>query len=207
MRKEVPIAIAAIAGFVVLFEYFFSAGVPVAKTWATSLQNWGTVVSAFAMGLAAANLLVIHGRRLRAQNPEWYNSAALVLGMAVMAAAGIFGGDKSKLWQFLFSKFFVPAGAAMFSLMIFFIASASRRAFRARNLEAAVLLLAGILVMLGRAPIGELISQQLPKSADWLMKVPNLAGNRGILIGAALGMVATGFRVLVGIDRAYLGGE
>ncbi|MCL5039724.1 MAG: hypothetical protein M1299_07900, partial [Firmicutes bacterium] len=86
-------------------------------------------------------------------------------------------------------------------------ASASFRAFRARNVEATILLLAGVLVLLGRAPVGELISGFFPRGADWLMNVPNIAGNRAILIGAAIGTVATGLRLLLGIDRGYLGGE
>jgi len=207
VRKEVPIGIAAIAGVIVILDFFFRTGFPVLRTWSQTLLNWGTVVSAFAMGLAAINLIVIHGRQLNRKNANWYNSAALIIGLAVTTFAGIGLGERSQLWVFLFTRILQPLGAAMFSLMIFFIASAAQRAFRARNLEAAVLIVAGIVLMLGRAPVGELVSMQLPAAADWLMRIPNLAGNRGILIGAALGMVATGVRVLVGIDRAYLGGE
>jgi hypothetical protein len=160
------------------------------------------------MGLAAMNLIRVNIRKLnRSKNQEWYNPIILLGGMSAMVFAGFVLGDTSPMYLFLFSRVFQPLGAAMFSLMIFFIASAAQRAFRARSPEALVLLVAGIIVMLGRAPIGELIGDWVPASADWLMKVPNLAGNRAIMIGAALGMVATGFRVLVGIDRAYLGGD
>jgi hypothetical protein len=141
------------------------------------------------------------------RNAEWYNPLLLLLGMVAMAGSGLFLGTRSAPWQFLFKNIFQPLGSAMFALMIFFIASAAQRAFRARNLEAIVLLVSGIIVMLGRAPIGELIGMWLPAWADWLVKVPSLAGNRAVMMGAALGMVATAFRALVGIDRAYLGGE
>ena len=208
MRKEVPLAIAFVTGAMILFEYFLQPLWKDSKIWAQMLQNWGTVVSGFAMGLAAMNLITVNLRRMDPKrNVEWYNPLILLLGMAAMAGSGVFLGTRSAPWQFLFKNIFQPLGSAMFALMIFFIASAAQRAFRARNLEAVVLLVSGIIVMLGRAPIGELIGLWLPAWADWLVKVPSLAGNRAVMMGAALGMVATAFRALVGIDRAYLGGE
>ncbi|MDP2857851.1 MAG: hypothetical protein Q8P50_07735 [Bacillota bacterium] len=208
MRREVPLAIVFVTGAMILFEYFLQPLWKDSKIWAQMLQNWGTVVSGFAMGLAAMNLITVNLRRMDPKrNAEWYNPLLLLLGMVAMAGSGLFLGTRSAPWQFLFKNIFQPLGSAMFALMIFFIASAAQRAFRARNLEAIVLLVSGIIVMLGRAPIGELIGMWLPAWADWLVKVPSLAGNRAVMMGAALGMVATAFRALVGIDRAYLGGE
>jgi hypothetical protein len=42
--------------------------------------------------------------------------------------------------------------------------------------------------------------------ADWI-GVPQNAAKRAILIGAALGVMATGLRVILGIERSYLSGE
>jgi len=41
---------------------------------------------------------------------------------------------------------------------------------------------------------------------DWIMNVPQNAAKRAVLMGAALGVMATGLRVILGIERSYLGG-
>ena len=48
---------------------------------------------------------------------------------------------------------------------------------------------------------------QLPAIQDWVMEVPQNAAKRAILMGAALGVMATGLRVILGIERSYLSGE
>ena len=93
---------------------------------------------------------------------------------------------------------------------MFFIASAAYRAFRARTVDATLLLIAAGVVMLGRVWIGGYVTQslpqflQLPFLQEWIMDVPQLAAKRGIAIGAYLGAVATSLRIILGIERTYL---
>jgi hypothetical protein len=93
--------------------------------------------------------------------------------------------------------------STMFALLAFYVASASYRAFRARSFHAALLLVAGVIVMLGRVPLGEIIG--LHHLSSWILDYPNLAAKRGILMGVGLGMVATAIKIIVGIERTYLG--
>ncbi len=116
----------------------------------------------------------------------------------------------------MFSWFYenvqVPCGATIFSILAFFMASAAFRTFRAKNLAAAMLLAAAIIVMFGRVPISETVgawfghSQAFAKAADVVMEYPNMAAKRGIMLGISLGVIAQSLRILLGIERSYLGG-
>ena len=113
-------------------------------------------------------------------------------------------GLRSTMFVAFFDHILIPIFATMFSLLAFFIASAAYRAFRARNVLATLLLLAALIVMLRFNPY-------LPapaffsKMSNWLMNVPNLAAQRAIIVGIGLGIVATALKVILGIERGYMG--
>lgn len=112
----------------------------------------------------------------------------------------------NKKFDYIYKWVFEPMSSTMFSLLAFFIASAAFRAFRAKTFEAGLLLVSAFLVMLGRVPIGKAIWEGFPDIANWIMAVPNTAGQRAIMIGAALGVVSASLKILLGIERSYLGG-
>jgi hypothetical protein len=116
-------------------------------------------------------------------------------------------GKEGRPFVWLYDHVFAPCNATMFALLAFFVASAAFRAFRARNVEAGLLLGGAILVMLGRVPIGRQISESLPSIAEWILNVPNNGSRRAIMMGAAIGAIATGLRILLGIERSHIGSD
>lgn len=186
-----------------IVEYFFD--IPGIASTSKELQNWAILIAAFALALAAINLALVHLRNVTDRRPNFIHSALLLITLLVTVIAGIFSGTNSKTFAFVFDNIITPCGSAFYAMACFHLASAAYRAFRAQSGQAAALLVTGVIVMLGRAPIGDIISPYLPGIATWLMKVPNLAGMRAIMISTAVGMIGVSLRILIGIDRTHLG--
>jgi hypothetical protein len=108
-----------------------------------------------------------------------------------------------KLWVYF--KIFSPLQATMFALLAFYVASATFRAFRARSLEATLLLAAGAIVMLGQVKVGNDLTGGYAKPVEeFLMNNVVKAAERAIVIGASFGVLATGLRIVLGLERSYL---
>jgi hypothetical protein len=70
---------------------------------------------------------------------------------------------------------------------------------------ASLLLLAALIVMLRFNPYLGPLFPYVADTSTWLLNVPNLAAKRAIVIGVGLGIVATALKVILGIERGYMG--
>jgi hypothetical protein len=207
MKREIPILITLIFGVFMIVQFFIPH--PVVNDIANRLQNWAIIVIAFSYVLGSANILRINGELVYRRGPGWMYKLVLVIAFFMMLVPGMIGGIAEGTWanDQLFTYTYVPLASTMYASLAFFIASAAFRAFRVRTWQASVLAITALIVMLGRIPISHFIWEDLPGVVDWVMNVPNAVAQRGILIGAALGAIATGLKVILGIERSYLGRE
>lgn len=166
------------------------------------LVSWAAIVIAFALLLGFANVVSVHWQRLRTGKPEAIYSAVLLISLVGTLILG-FSGPTSANSQFIFNFILQPLEATFFALLALFIATAAFRAFRVRNLETFFFVLFALIVLLGQVPLGIFLWSEFPVVKDWILSVPTLAGVRGILLGVALGTIATGLRVLIGAERPY----
>ena len=60
--------------------------------------------------------------------------------------------------------------------------------------------------MLGQTPLGAMLWDRIPDIMVWIFNVPNMAAKRAILFGITMGSIAFSLRIILGIERAYLGG-
>ena len=219
MKRQLPFILVFVFGIFMIFQYF----VPHEKSeWIYKfLLDWIYIIGIFAMALGIWSLIHVSYDKIKNKRHDWAYSIVTLLGLFAMMFFGITGFDEYGRWGFffmtkeglsnpLFMNFFnfilVPIETTMFALLAFFISSAAYRAFRARNVLATLLLLSALVVMLRFNPyFGEWIGIKMNDIASWLLNVPNLAAKRAIIIGIGLGIVGTALKVILGIERGYMG--
>jgi hypothetical protein len=218
LRLRLPLVFTFFAGLTPIVAFFFREEATAVKLPANWLEQDMIIVAGFALTLGVVNVVQSNLRKIEQRKQGWPFAVVLLAGLVITGLAGALGAFRAfdlpgignypdgtpTPFAWLASYVFIPLQATMFSLLAFFIASAAFRAFRVRNIEATILLIAAVVVMLGRIPLGE---GALGPFTEWLMQVPNGAAQRGIIIGAALGAAALSLRVILGIERSYLGLE
>ena len=138
------------------------------------------------------------------QKPEWFLPLTTIISFMIILITGLgFSNGRGFLepgtnFFYLYDYVYSPLSATMFAMLAFFVATASYRA--------------AFFVMLGRVPLGDMMTGFMPEGArlsnlaDWVMNFPNAAGQRAIMIGIALGIVSTSLRIILGIERSHIGG-
>lgn len=210
LRRQMPLLITLVTGLVFAAQYYIPH--PASEQALTSVTKWLQIIGGFALILGVSSLFHVHAVKIRRKEAGWGYSFVLYASMLGTIGIGLWANGKEAVdgtmtaFGWIYNYMMVPLQGTMFAILAFFIASAAYRSFRARSREAAVLLVAAIIVMMGRVPLGEYI---LPLSGDvsqWILNVLNASVRRAILIGVSLGTVALSFKIIFGVERSYLGG-
>jgi len=202
-KQQMPLVLCFVFGLFALVAYFSPSLDELNRDY---VINWTLVIFGFSMALGIYSLLRSHFTKVAKQTPGWlYNLVALIGYFTMVYVGFVHGIESASVFQYFFVTIQVPVQSTMFSILAFYIASAAFRAFRVRTLEATLLLVAAVIVMLGQVPLSAQIPY-LTEAKDWVMNVPNLAAKRGIWIGIGLGMISTALKIVLGIERTYLGG-
>ena len=235
LKRWVPLFILIFVGAITLVSWFIPHD-PIGNL-GDDFSQFFDIIASFAIILGAANLIKLQGSKIHQRKRNWPYSVVTIVGFLVTAVVGLnwhihigalpegyhymagpHVNQNSAFFTWIWWYIFTPLSATMYALLAFYVASASYRAFRARNVEATILLLAGMIVMMGRVPLGQAFTGWLPETgflsafrleniSDWIYTYPNAAGQRAIMIGIALGVVSTSLRLILGIEKSFLGEE
>ena len=216
MKREIPLVLTFFAGAFMVLGYFIPHHL--VQFWQNQFEQWGVILIAASVLLGIMNVFRINLLKVSRRESAWPYKVVLLAALTGMFALGMLhpfdlgSNDTAPGTRFnwLFNAAYAPLQGSMFALLAFFIASAAFRAFRIRTVEAGLLALAAAIVMIGRVPLGDALwpgPHGIADLQEWVMNVPTVAARRGIFIGAALGAMSLGLRVILGLERAHLGGD
>jgi hypothetical protein len=215
----IPPAIIMLVGGVTLLTYLW----PALAGARVLLVELAVIVAAFAMLPGVVNVLHVHGTNIIRGRGRFYSLVLLftfvivllLSGLDVALSANRVSGEalaqqamSGVVMTRVYEYVLIPIQASLTALLPFFLAFAAYRTLRIRRtigsmLGAVVFLGTAIVVLLGQAPLFRLsgLDSGLIAAREWIVRVPSMAGMRGILLGVALGIIATALRVLIGADR------
>jgi hypothetical protein len=207
MKISVRLLLAVIVmaiGLVVLLGFFID--LPVLSFLRAVFLRWAVILAAVAMLVGLFNLAAVHWRKMGSRQPGSFYSAVLLISMVVTLVIGLFFGPTSTWSLWIFNYIQVPVESSLMAVLAVVLAYASARLLNRRiNLFSIVFLATALLILVGTATIPGLEVPGLTELRAWITQVPAAGGARGILLGVALGTIATGLRVLIGTDRPYGG--
>lgn len=205
MARIVPLRICLIMGIVMMIQYFIPH--KISQDFYREVLDWMIISGIFALILGLQSLFHVEWTKITRKKEGWGFSVITIVAIIVVATIGIkWGIGEGSLFIKIYRYITMSMQATMFSLLGFYMASAAFRAFRARTKEATILLIAAIIVMFGRVPIGYFVWNKLPDVVEWILMYPSMAAQRGILLGVGLGSMATALKIILGIERGWLGG-
>src|SRR5262245_19059545 len=233
MKRTVPLFITSVAGIIMVLAYF----IPPAQDWGEDVAVWFDILAAIAFVLGGGNLLKIQLKKMSDRAPGWGYAAVTAISFIIMLGVGLaktgvppsaefpnyaWSGayNEGGAFWWLYESTMKPLQATMFAMLAFYVASAAFRAFRAKNVEATLLLGTAFIILLGRTYAGVWLTHFISDEPDswWRnLRLENLSdnirdlftttGTRALMIGVALGIASTSLKIILGIDRSYLGSK
>ncbi|MEA3351403.1 MAG: hypothetical protein U9Q82_12335 [Chloroflexota bacterium] len=217
IKAPVSTAIAIGVGIVVLLGYFFGADASGAPTTLGILRDYllqGAIIwAAVALLVGIANLASVHIHKIHTGQKEGY-SFILLISLIITLGVGLYDISNTYLHQepnfqrtqWIFNNIQLPIEMSLMAVLAISLTyAAARLLYRRLNLLSIVFVAVVLLLLIGAVPQFTAQFSLLAEARNWILRIPTTGGARGILLGVALGAIASGIRILTGSDRPYGG--
>jgi hypothetical protein len=198
-------AIAIATGALVALGYFLD--LPQLGNLRQLFLEWAILIAAMALLVGVLNMTLVHLRRIGNGGSKAVYSAVLLAGLIITFLIGIVVGSESGFSLLIFNTIQIPVEVTLMAVLAVSLAYASARMLNQRlSVFSVIFVGTALIVLLGTArfPWGS-----IPVLGDVILPLLRdvfaTAGGRGILLGVALGTIATSLRILLGADRPYGG--
>jgi hypothetical protein len=204
-RKETSLVIIGLCFVLVTAPYFLE--IQALDQFSQDLVLMVSVLNAMSI------LLAIYAQTKRSlilvnqKSHGWVYQAYLLITIYLMAGVGFLFGQQSS--QFMWFQYAVlnPTSSVIYSILAFYMASAAARAFRARSMQATLLLVAGIFVLIGQAPISGVYFPILGSFREYLSSTFAMAASRIFTMSVTVGAIVLGVRIITGRESEAIGFE
>ncbi|MCB2178715.1 hypothetical protein KQH61_04810 [bacterium] len=205
IQAPVAVMVAVAAGVLMLFTYIFP--LDGLRAWILNIVMIG---AATALVIGVFNLLSVHVKKIRTNDKP---AASLLLVSALVftfivtllqAYTNLYP-DWLPGSQWLLTNIQLPVESALMGVLAVTLVYAAARLIIHRPNGFSVLFVATVLVTLMASTQFLLGSSLGALIRNFVSHGLASGGARGILIGVALGTIATGLRILMGVDRPYGG--
>jgi hypothetical protein len=218
-RVRAPLAVAIAIGFglVVLLGYFFGENAAGELTTLGILRDYflqgAVIVGGVALLVGVFNLASVHARKIRRGEGALY-SAVTLTALILTVLVGFYDltmtytqGAPGLHWtRWIFENIQLPVETSLMAVLLVSLTFAATRLLSRRlDLMSGVFVAFVFVLLVTAIPVLTARFGLLAEIREWILSVPAVGGARGILLGVALGIVATGIRILTGADRPYGG--
>jgi hypothetical protein len=203
IKKQIPLVIAFIIGVILVFEWFIPTDIGDAV--GTGLRESGIIINSFAIMAGVIGLYLNEIRKVSRRRNDWQYSVWMLLVVSIFILIGVPFGYGSPNYQWMYNSILMPLGATMYGSISFYIAAASYRVLKFRSVQSIVLLIPAMILILGNTPMITSVWSGFTDTGGWIMTNITQPVYTGIMIGVALGTLATGLRTLLGLETGWLG--
>jgi hypothetical protein len=201
-RGLISAAVAIGIGFLLLLSLL----VPGLEELRTRVLNWAVLLAAVALVMGLVNLFQLHLANVRNRERTLY-SALLLVGMLVTFGITLWEGSGAVLPSWIFANIQFPVETSLMAVLAVTLTLAAARLLQQRNDRMSIVFVVTLFILLLSS--GPLFGLELPfltrTVGPYITNFISVGALRGLLIGVALGTVATALRILIGADRPYSG--
>jgi len=193
-----------VVSFLLVFVPYFIPWGPL--DWLSGkLMTIAAVTNAFTIVIAVYSQFRRSGRFIREKRKGWAYHIYLLVLLAIMTLSGFILGQHAGAYEWLLLAVVTPLSSVIYGILAFYMASAGARAFRARSPQAALLLVAGFIVLLYQAPLTGAFFPGIEGAATYITNTFGMSVSRMFSISVSIGAIVLGVRMLTGREVAFLG--